>query len=389
MLKNTWGTIKPYEISFEKIIRGSDVLIEIIGKYTKASVYTNNIDTTAQKQIKQLCDEKFMEGQIVAVMPDVHAGKGCTIGTTLTISDKVVPNLVGVDIGCGVIAAKLSSANIDLSKLDNIIKGNIPSGTNIRKQPHIYLKDTNIYNLRCRNEVNIKRAELSVGTLGGGNHFIELNKDQSGNIYLCIHSGSRHLGCEVAQLYQKKAIKAHGKDVDIEALAYLDGEGFEDYIHDMKIVQHYANVNRSAMINSILNALNIESNHEINTIHNYIDTENMILRKGAVSARKNEELIIPINMRDGSLICKGIGNEKWNCSAPHGAGRLMSRTESKKNIELKEFVDSMKGIYSTTIGSSTLDEAPMAYKPMEEILDNIRDTVEIIDIIKPIYNYKS
>ncbi|KMT22211.1 RNA-splicing ligase RtcB [Clostridium cylindrosporum] len=364
-------------------------MIEIKGKYANARVYTDNIDESAKIQIRELCDEVFMEGQRVAVMPDVHAGKGCTIGTTITIKDKIVPNLVGVDIGCGVITAKLSSTNISLDKLDNIIKRSVPSGHNIRKTSHSYLSDINLKALKCRGIVNLKRAELSLGTLGGGNHFIELNRDDSNNIYLCIHSGSRHLGCEVAQYYQRKAIKTHGGDVNLSSLAYLDGEDFHDYIHDMKIVQEYANLNRRAMVNSILKGLNLEVVDEFNTIHNYIDTESMILRKGAVSARKGERLLIPINMRDGSLICKGLGSSEWNYSAPHGAGRLMSRTESRKNISIDEFLYSMKGIYSSTVSIATIDEAPMAYKSMEEIVKNIKDTVEIISIIKPIYNYKS
>ncbi|MEG0371478.1 MAG: RtcB family protein, partial [Clostridium sp.] len=337
-------------------------MFEINGKYATASVFASTIDDSATIQIRELCNEKFMKGSNIAIMPDVHAGMGCTIGTTLTITNKVVPNLVGVDIGCGVITLCLSKVEIDLNRLDNIIRKFIPSGKNIRVKPHKFVKNIKLEDLKCRDIVNINRAELSLGTLGGGNHFIEINKSDDEEIFLCVHSGSRHLGVETAQYYQALAVKKHSNDVNLPSLAYLDGDDFHDYIHDMKIIQEYASLNREAIAYKILEELEIKPQYQFNTIHNYIDTDRMILRKGAVSAGKNDMLLIPINMRDGSLICRGLSNPLWNYSAPHGAGRLMSRTESKKNISLKDFKESMKGIYSTTVSNSTLDEAPMAYK---------------------------
>ena len=396
---------------------------EITGKYNTAKVFTNVIENEAVEQIKTLCNQEFITGSKIRIMPDVHSGAGCTIGTTMTITDKVIPNLVGVDIGCGMETVMITDKEIDLEKLDKLIYEKIPSGHNIRKIPHELINEIDLNQLRCTGHVKMDRAIRSIGTLGGGNHFIEAGKDEEGNIYITVHSGSRHLGLEVANYYQKMGYKALNKvsDIDIEkiieqlknegrekeinktikeikkqiitdipqALAYVSEELFDDYIHDMKLIQKFAVLNRKAMMDEIIKGLGTEVAEEFTTIHNYIDTDIMILRKGAVSAKEGEKLLIPINMRDGSLICIGKGNEDWNYSAPHGAGRLMSRTKAKKTFELKNFKKEMEGIYTTSVSKDTLDECPMAYKAMEDIIKNIGDTVDIIKRIIPIYNFKA
>ena len=396
---------------------------EITGKYNTAKVFTNVIENEAVEQIKTLCNQEFITGSKIRIMPDVHSGAGCTIGTTMTITDKVIPNLVGVDIGCGMETVMITDKEIDLEKLDKLIYEKIPSGHNIRKIPHELINEIDLNQLKCTGHVKMDRAIRSIGTLGGGNHFIEAGKDEEGNIYITVHSGSRHLGLEVANYYQKMGYKALNKvsDIDIEkiieqlksegrekeinktikeikkqiitdipqALAYVSEELFDDYIHDMKLIQKFAVLNRKAMMDEIIKGLGTEVAEEFTTIHNYIDTDMMILRKGAVSAKKGEKLLIPINMRDGSLICLGKGNEDWNYSAPHGAGRLMSRTKAKKTFELKNFKKEMEGIYTTSVSKDTLDECPMAYKAMEDIIKNIGDTVDIIKRIIPIYNFKA
>jgi tRNA-splicing ligase RtcB len=367
-------------------------MFEIKGKYNNAIVYTVNLEPGAAEQIKALCDQEFVKNSKIRIMPDVHSGIGCTIGTTMTIEDKVVPNLVGVDIGCGMEVVKLENSRIELQKLDKLIYNKIPCGFSIRDKEHRFNDEIDLNQLKCKDKVNLKRARLSIGTLGGGNHFIEVDKDSEGSLYLVIHSGSRHLGKEVASLYQEEAYKSLNKysKSDIpKALAYVAGELFDDYIHDMKIVQRFADLNRKAMAQEIIKGMKLKVASSFTTIHNYIDTENMILRKGAVSAQRGEILLIPINMRDGSLICIGKGNPEWNFSAPHGAGRIMSRRQAKSSLTLTQFKETMKDIYTTSVNKDTLDECPLAYKPMEEIVDNIGDTVEIIDNIKPIYNFKA
>lgn len=398
-------------------------MIEIKGTYTLAKVFTDTIEEVAIEQIKQLCDMAYTEGAKIRIMPDVHAGAGCTIGTTMTISDKIVPNLVGVDIGCGMETIQIKNKHIELEKLDKLIYAKIPSGMNIRETPHKFNDEIELENLRCYKEIHEHRAIHSIGTLGGGNHFIEADKDEEGNIYIVIHSGSRYLGNEVAKLYQemgfnrlngndKRALdhliteyKTAGRDKEIQTaikelknqvltnipypLAYVDQDLFDDYIHDMQIVQHFATLNRKAMADEIIRGMKLNVVEQFTTIHNYIDTDYMILRKGAVSAKLEEKLLIPINMRDGSLICLGKGNEDWNCSAPHGAGRLMSRTQAKNTFTVSEFKKQMKDIYTTSVSKETLDECPMAYKDMTEIVNNIAPTADIVKIIKPIYNYKA
>ncbi len=396
---------------------------EITGKYNSAKVFTDVADETSIQQIETLCNQEFIKGSKIRIMPDVHAGAGCTIGTTMTIKDKVVPNLVGVDIGCGMETILLEEKSVDLEQFDRFIYANIPSGMNIRKHPHKYSLDVEIDELKCLHYIKEFRALKSIGTLGGGNHFIEIDKDDENNLYIVIHSGSRHLGKEVAEYYQEEAyrelnncskrkidsfideLKAQGRQAEIEksiaelkkqvlsdipkALAYASGYLFDNYIHDMKIVQKYAVMNRKAMADELIKGLGLTVKEEFTTIHNYIDTDSMILRKGAVSAKKGEKLLIPINMRDGSLICIGKGNKDWNCSAPHGAGRLFSRTQAVKNFTVEEFKQSMDGIYTTSISEDTLDECPMAYKTMDDIVNNISPTADIIKIIKPIYNFKA
>lgn len=393
------------------------------GKYNTAEVYTDVIDETAITQIIELCNQPMSEGAKICIMPDVHAGAGCTIGTTMTLTDKVIPNLVGVDIGCGMYVIDLQTKELDYAKLDRVIHERVPSGRDIREVSHKYASKVDLSKLACKQYINETRAEHSLGTLGGGNHFIEVDKDKEGNLYLVIHTGSRHLGLEVAGYYQEEAykrlnkcseydkrmlidrLKAEGKHKQIQselaklqnvkrtdvpkALAYCEGVLFEEYIHDMKIVQEYAVWNRKAIAEEILKGMDIEAGESFTTIHNYIDTDNMILRKGAVSAQKDEKLIIPINMRDGSLLCKGKGNAEWNCSAPHGAGRLYSRSEAKQNFTVEEYAKEMEGIYTTSVNEYTIDECPMTYKSINDIVGNVKDTVEILDIVKPVYNFKA
>ena len=402
---------------------------EVKGKWNTAKVFTDVVDEKSLQQIKGLCDQEFTSGAKIRLMPDVHAGAGCAIGTTMTIKDKICPNLVGVDIGCGMETLRIKadsevSRNFNGADLDKIIRKNIPSGFSIRKFPHAFVEQVEWDNIKGR--YNKNRALLSLGTLGGGNHFIEADRDDEGNLYIVVHSGSRHAGLEIANYYQEQAwrqlngnaeedcrklierLKAEGKEQEIQEkleelkaqistdipkdLAYVSGELFDDYINDMRIMQHFAMLNRKAMVQSISIGLRIKQEDVIDqftTIHNYIDTEKMILRKGAVSAQKGEKLLIPINMRDGSLICVGKGNEDWNCSAPHGAGRVMSRNKARKELSLEEFKAEMSGIWSSTVNLETIDEAPMAYKTMDDIVANIDPTAEIVKVIKPIYNYKA
>jgi RNA-splicing ligase RtcB len=360
---------------------------ELHGKYNTAKVFTGNAEASAIQQITHLLDQEFVSGSKIRIMPDTHAGMGCTIGTTMTITDKVVPNLVGVDIGCGMETVLLSDKRVDLPQLDKSIHNYIPSGFGIRKEPHHLSDEIDLAALRCAKHVDLERAELSIGTLGGGNHFIELDKDDSGQLYLVIHSGSRNLGKQVCEWYQNVAADKLGRADRV--LAYAEGALCEDYLHDLDIVQHYADLNRKAIVKELVKRAKLKAKEQFTTVHNYIDLGQMILRKGAISACKGERVLIPMNMRDGSLICAGKGNEDWNYSAPHGTGRLLSRSDAKANITLKQYEQSMSGIFTSTVNKSTIDEAPQAYKPMDEIIANIGDTVDIIKIIKPVYNFKA
>ncbi len=398
-------------------------MFEIKGKYASAKVFTDCTDEASVAQILELCNQPMAKDAKIRIMPDVHAGAGCTIGTTMTITDKVVPNLVGVDVGCGMETTIIKEKHIEPQKLDKLIRAEVPSGFASRIKPHRYAEQINLEELYCYKKIHAQNLLLSIGTLGGGNHFIEADQDEEGNIYLVIHSGSRHLGVEVARYYQEEAYrrlngsddntvqkliaeyKAQGRQKEIETaikkikntkstsvpkhLAYCEGELLEQYLHDMRIAQKFAVLNRQAMTDVIVKGMHWHVREQFTTIHNYIDLEHMILRKGSVSAQKDEILIIPMNMRDGSLICKGRGNEDWNVSAPHGAGRLMSRSQAKETCSIAEYRKQMQGIYTTSVSMDTLDECPMAYKPMQEIIDNLEPTAEILKIIKPIYNFKA
>ncbi len=398
-------------------------MFEIQGAYASAKVFTDIADEKSIAQITELCSQPLAKGTQIRIMPDVHAGAGCTIGTTMTITDKLVPNLVGVDIGCGMETTILKETHIEPQKLDKLIRCEVPSGFAVRSKPHRYADNIDLTKLYCYEHIHELHAINSVGTLGGGNHFIEVDVGSDGTLYLVIHSGSRHLGKEVATWYQEEAyrrlngsdeksireliaeMKAQGRQKQIEMevkklkavkrtsvphhLAYCEGELFAHYLHDMAIVQEFAVQNRQAMTDVIVHGMHWHVKGQFTTIHNYIDLENRILRKGAVSAQKGETLLIPMNMRDGSLICTGKGNPDWNYSAPHGAGRLMSRSQAKQMCSIAEYRQQMNGIYTTSVGMDTLDECPMAYKSMDAIVDNITPTAEIQDIIKPIYNFKA
>jgi len=364
---------------------------------TDIKIYANIIEDEARKQVDLLSQQKSFSGQKIRIMPDVHAGKGCVIGFTSTIGDYVIPNVVGVDIGCGMLTIELGKQDLDLQKLDNVIRQHIPSGRNVHKSR--VCKFEKMQTLKCYRELkDTKRLEKSLGTLGGGNHFIEVGKCSEGKKYLIIHTGSRNLGKQVAEYYQNLAYDLLcGKDKLLEkqekliSLAYLTGKYKEDYIHDMGICQDYASVNREWIARIILDNIDLSLDNlpHFNTIHNYIDIESNIIRKGAIRANKSEIVLIPLNMRDGCIVGLGKGNLDWNNSAPHGAGRIMSRMKAKANFSMEEYQESTKGIFTTSVCESTLDELPMAYKSMNDIVDVINDTVEIVKIIKPIYNFKA
>ena len=399
--------------------------IEIKGKVNTALCYAKVVEEEAIGQIRRMCDYAIAEDSKIRIMPDVHAGKGCTIGTTMTITDKVVPNVVGVDIGCGMYTVNLGKDDVDFEKLDEAAHF-IPSGREVweGRQERFDLTD-----LHCYRELkDAKRLARSLGTLGGGNHFIEIDEATDGTKYLIIHSGSRNLGKQVAELYQKLAInlnrgygeylkkmdeiissyKEQGRRSEIQSalkqlqwqvyespvsipedLCYLEGKYLEDYLHDVDICQVFARRSREKMAEIILERTRMNGCDAFHTIHNYIDTDEMILRKGAIAAHKGKRVLIPINMKDGSILAIGKGNPEWNYSAPHGAGRIMSRTKAKNELNLDEYKQAMKGIYTTSANENTLDEAPMAYKSQESIIDVIRESVDIIDVMKPIYNFKA
>ncbi len=398
-------------------------MIEIYGKYNNALVYADSLEDAARAQIQELCGQAFAADSRIRIMPDVHAGAGCTVGTTMTITDRVVPNLVGVDIGCGMETVILEQRRLELPKLDKVIRERIPSGFDVRDKAHPLAAEIDLDRLRWKKGINHDRAYRSIGTLGGGNHFIEVDRDEAGRLYLVVHSGSRHLGLEIAKAYQMagfeqqneptaqekealvqryrtegrhkelqgalKKLKSESKRTGSLALAYVSGTLFEDYLHDMALVQQFAALNRQAMVSEIVKGMKLDIADQFTTVHNYIDMEARILRKGAVSAREGERLLIPINMRDGSLICRGKGNAEWNQSAPHGAGRLMSRGQARQSFTVSEYKKQMADIYTTSVGPDTLDECPMAYKPMENILAQIGPTVEVTETIRPVYNYKA
>ena len=400
-------------------------MLEIRGKVNTAICFARVIEDEAIAQIRRMCDTGMAGGSRIRIMPDVHAGKGCTIGTTMTITDKAVPNVVGVDIGCGMYTVKLGKVDIDFAKVDEVCHF-IPSGMDVWEGRIVRF---DLSELRCYRELrDSRRLERSIGTLGGGNHFIEIDEAADGTKYLVIHSGSRNLGKQVAEFYQQLAIDLHSgkeeyfkmrdeiirtykeqgrrteiqealkalkneyetKNPDVpEDLCWLYGEYLEDYLHDVEICQRFAKLNREKMAEIILERTGMQAEDAFHTIHNYIDTEEMILRKGAIAAHKGEKVLIPINMRDGSVLAVGKGNPDWNYSAPHGAGRVMSRAKAKESIDLDEYKASMSGIYTTSVNEQTLDEAPMAYKALEDIIDVIKESVDVIEVLKPIYNFKA
>ena len=400
-------------------------MFEIKGKVNTALCYAKVVEDEAIEQIRRMCDYDFTEGSRIRIMPDVHAGKGCTIGTTMTVAGKAVPNIVGVDIGCGMYTVNLGKADIDLEKFDEAAHY-IPSGMDVWEGRQ---ERFDLTGLKCYRELkDTKRLERSLGTLGGGNHFIEIDRSADGTNYMVIHSGSRNLGKQVAELYQRLAIKLsrgygdylekrdelirtykeQGRKSEIqealkqlhwqvyesetpipEDLCYLSGQYLEDYLADVVICQRFARRNREKMAEVILERTGIAGGEAFHTIHNYIDTDEMILRKGAIAAHKGEKVLIPINMRDGSVLAIGKGNPEWNYSAPHGAGRIMSRTKAKSTLSMEEYREEMKGVYTTSVNEQTLDEAPMAYKSLEDIIDVIRESVDVIDVMKPIYNFKA
>ena len=396
---------------------------EIKGKVNTAICYAKVVEDEAVAQIRRMCDYDFTENSIIRIMPDVHAGKGCTIGTTMTVHGKAVPNIVGVDIGCGMYTINIGKGEIDFAKLDAAAHF-VPSGKNVWEGRQ---EKFDLEALRCYRQLkNTKRLERSLGTLGGGNHFIEVDRASDGTNYLVIHTGSRNLGKQVAEIYQQLAIdlnkgmedyfdrrdeiirtcKEQGKRKEIqkalkeisidkkettipEDLCYLYGRFFEDYIHDIEICQQFATRNREKIAEILIDRAGLVAGEAFHTIHNYIDTDEMILRKGAIAAHKGEKVLIPINMRDGSILAFGKGNPDWNFSAPHGAGRLMSRKQAKEKLNMTEYQQTMSGIYTTSVNESTIDEAPMAYKSMDDIISVIDETVDIIEILKPVYNFKA
>jgi len=400
-------------------------MLTIQGKVNMAICYAKVIEEAAVEQIRRMCDYRLTEGSRIRIMPDVHAGKGCTIGTTMTITDKVCPNIVGVDIGCGMYTVKLSDRELDFERIDETCHY-IPSGMNVWEGR---LERFDLTGLRCyRSLRDAKRLERSLGTLGGGNHFIEIDRASDGAYYLVIHSGSRNLGKQVAEIYQQLAIDLHmgkedyfrqrdeiirtyketGRRAEIqdalkelknryetknllvpEDICWLYGTFLEDYLHDVEICQRFARRSRERMAEIILEKTGMAAEEAFHTIHNYIDTQEMILRKGAIAAHKGEKVLIPVNMRDGSVIAVGRGNPEWNESAPHGAGRLMSRAKAKETLDMAAYQAAMRGIYTTSVNEKTLDEAPMAYKSLDDILDVIRESVDVLDIMKPVYNFKA
>jgi len=431
---------KSHNLSIKYKVNEGQKMIELKGKYNTAKIFSNDIESSAVEQIENLLDQEFISGSRVRVMPDVHAGMGCTIGATMTVTDKVVPNLVGVDIGCGMLTVPLGKIEIDFTKFDKQVKRSIPSGAGEYHNNAKY-EFTETADLKCYKHIKTSNVDRMSGTLGGGNHFIELDKDGQGDVYLVVHTGSRNLGKQVCDYYQdlaiknyrnnfdevkaiiekcktenrsrdiEKELKAWHKDKDIipPALCYLTGDDKDDYLHDMDICQRFASYNRWAIVNELLKnyfypmdvkfstsyKLKIKekefklSTEGFETVHNYIDLENNIIRKGAISAQAGELVLIPVNMRDGAIITRGKGIEDMNYSLPHGAGRLMSRTAAEQNINVEEFKKSMEGIYSSVVGDGTLDEAPQAYRNMDTIINALDGLIDDVVIVKPIYNFKA
>lgn len=374
-------------------------MITIYGKYTNALVYTTSneryaIDDHARKQLQMICDHPSATGSKIRVMPDVHPGKVGTIGLTMTVGNSLLPSLVGVDIGCGMTIAKIKAKNIEFQKLDTVIRENVPSGGKIRKTIHKLSHTIDLSGLYCHKAIDETKAYLSMGTLGGGNHFIEVDKDAEDNIYLVIHSGSRHLGMEVTEYYLKEGQHVSQMKKQGHApyeMTCLEGELLEAYFHDLAITQEYARLNREAMVDEIVRGMKWRILDSYTCIHNYVDFsgEIPVLRKGAIRADAGEKVIIPINMRDGIILGTGLGNDEWNCSAPHGSGRIYKRSEVKEHHTVSEFKKAMEGIHSVCVNQDTLDESPFAYRKIDDIIDVIGETVTVDKIIKPVYNFKA
>ena len=376
----------------------------IKGAYTSAQIFTTKnqetaIDQYAYAQLQMICDQESSKDCRIRVMPDVHPGKVGTIGLTMTINNKIIPNLIGIDIGCGMTLAQIKTKKIEYQKLDTVIRENVPAGFSIRTKPHRFADDFDFDNLKCARHIRKDKAVLSLGSLGSGNHFIEADKDKDGNLFLVIHSGSRHLGKEVTEYYLKegqKYLNDRGFSVPYE-ITWLEGQLMEDYLHDLQIVQEFATLNREIILDELVRGMKWKLLVSYECIHNYVDVSNEtiqtfgspMLRKGAISAKRDEKVIIPINMRDGIILGTGLGNTDWNCSAPHGSGRIMKREDIKNHYTVSSFKSEMKGIYSSCIGKETLDEAPFAYRALNDIAEVIRDTVTITNIIKPVYNFKA
>lgn len=365
----------------------------INGKYTQAKVFTDDMEPYARAQLQMICDNPVSAGSRVRVMPDVHPGKVGTIGLTMTIRDRVIPHLLGVDIGCGMTCVVLKAKRLEFQKLDTVIRERVPSGFQIRQKAHRMSDSFDMEKLYCYRNINQGKAELSLGTLGGGNHFIEVDRDEEGNLYLIVHSGSRHLGKEITEYYVDRGarlLRENGEEAPYP-MTWLEGEMMEEYIADVSTAQEYAQLNREIILAEILKGMKLKEANCFSSVHNYIDilSGERILRKGAISARAKERVIIPINMRDGVILGVGKGNPDWNESAPHGSGRIMNRNEVKEHFTVSAFKNDMKGIYSTCIGEDTLDEAPFAYRPMDKLLEAVKDTVTVTHVLKPVYNFKA
>jgi len=362
------------------------------GIYTSAKIFTDNIEEYALAQIQMLCDNEAFRDSKIRIMPDVHPGKVGTIGFTATVGERVLPHVVGIDIGCGITLARLKQERIEYQRLDKVIQSSVPSGMNVRQKPHRFGERFPFEELYCGYAVNMKKAACSIGTLGGGNHFIEVDADEDGSLYVAVHSGSRHMGKEVTEYYLREGqeqLKRQGIQVPYE-LIWLEGALLEEYLHDLSMVQEFAALNRKAIISELARGMKWKVEEVVSSAHNYIDMSGseMILRKGAVSAKAGETVVIPVNMRDGILLCEGKGNADWNNSAPHGAGRILKRTEVKEKFTVSRFKQEMKGIYCSCIRKETLDEAPFAYRGIEEIGKAVQDTVTIKKRLKPVYCYK-
>jgi len=381
-------------------------MFEITGKYNKAKIYATSSDSASYAQVLRMCNMEELKNSRIAMMPDMHAAEGCTVGTSMTVGELINPAFVGSDIGCGMQIFKLRDRTVDFARLDECIREKIPSGAKIHDHSISDVKEISLEDLYCYDYIRHDTVLKSFGTLGGGNHFIEIGKGTDDYLYLILHSGSRRLGRDVAGYHQAQAFfEHHGISTeeakrrnlrvsDIKSSkspddCFMSGENLKRYLHDMSIAVEYAKKSRISMGQIIIDTLGLTVDSGFTTIHNYIDTDAGVLRKGAVSAKEGEQLLIPINMRDGSLVCIGKGNEEWNCTAPHGSGRIMKRSEAKERFTLDEYRKEMEGIFTTSIGESTLDESPMAYRAIDEIMDAIEPTAEVTDILTPVYNFKA